>query len=77
MCVQRLERDDADLDAGEDLRQVCFQQVAARLAGPLKIASDACSDLFEGQPEEAQALDHLHTPERFLPKQAVVALTAA
>ena len=75
--TQRLEGGDAGLDTGEGLRQLCFQQDAARLAGTLKIAPDEGSDLLEGQPEGAQALDHLHTPDRFFTKQAVVTLTPA
>ena len=75
--TKRLEGGDLGFDTGEGLRQLCFQQDAARLAGTLKIAPDEGSDLFEGQPEGAQALDHLHTPDRFFTKQTVVALTPA
>ncbi len=46
--TQRLKGGDAGLDTGDGLRQLCFQQDAARLAGTLKIARDECSDLFEG-----------------------------
>jgi len=75
--TKRLQGADLGFDAGEGLRQLCFQQDAARLAGTLKIARDECLDLFEGQPEGAQALDHLHAPQCLFAKQAVVALAAA
>ncbi len=40
-------------------------------------AGEKCSNLFEGQSEGAQALDHLHAPQCFFAKQAVVALAPA
>lgn len=72
--TQLLQGCDASLNTGEGLPQVCFQQ--GRFTWMLKIATNKCSNLFEGQSEGPQALDHLHTPDRFLSKQAVVALTA-
>ncbi|HEX6554115.1 MAG TPA: hypothetical protein VF026_15225 [Ktedonobacteraceae bacterium] len=75
--TQRLQGGDPGLDTGNGLRQLCFQQDGARLAGTFKIARDEGSDLFQGQPEGSQALDRLHTPDRFIAKQAVVALAPA
>src|SRR5262249_55018867 len=43
----------------------------------LTIARDEWLDLFQRQPKGAQALDHLHTPERLAAKQAIVAVTSA
>src|SRR5712692_876965 len=72
-----LQGGDPGLDTGDDLRQCFFQECANRFAGTLKRAHDECLDLFQGESQGAQTLDHLHTPHRFFSKQAVVALAAA
>src|SRR5205823_4932114 len=75
--TQRLQGGDASLDTRDGLRQLCIQQDAPQLAGTLKIAHDERLDLSEGQSQRSQTLDHLHTPDCFFAKEAVVALTAA
>ena len=75
--TQRLQGADVVFDAGKGLRQVLFQECIDRLVGTLKVSCDEGPKLFEGQAQRAQALDHLHTPERVFAKQAVVALATA
>src|SRR6266702_2391777 len=75
--TQRLESHESLFDTGESLRQGRFQQDADRRAWVLTRAGKECLDLFKGQSEGSQALDHLHAPQRFFAKQAIIALAAA
>src|SRR5712691_5469441 len=75
--TERLQGADATFDAGKGLCQLLFQECIDRLVVMLKVGGGEGLKLFEGQSQGAQPLDYLHTPERFFPKQAVVALAAA
>ena len=72
-----LQGTDLGFDSGEGLRQVLLQESLDWLTRRLPRALDERLNLFEGQPQGAQALDHLHTSEGFFPKEAVVALATA
>jgi hypothetical protein len=72
-----LERSDVGFDPGEGLGQLLLQESINRLVGTLKVACGENLKFLHGESQGAQALDHLHTPERFFPKQTVVALAAA
>jgi len=75
--TKRLQGADLGFDAGEGLWQVLLWEAFDQLAGTLTVGFGEGPNCFEGQSQGAQALDHLHTPHRFFPKQAVVALAAA
>src|SRR5260370_31502753 len=72
-----LQNADLGLDPGERLCQVLVEQSFDWLSRRLAHVADERVNLFQGQPQGAQAFDHPHTAEGFFPKEAVVALAAA
>ena len=72
-----LEARDPRFGAGERPIELLPQIWADRLVPLVKVGGTQFLDLFQGQPERAQAPDHLQAPEGGFVEQPVVAVTSA
>src|SRR2546430_8381141 len=75
--TKSLQGDESLFDTDDGLRQILLQESIEWLARRLGANCGEGLDRFESQPQGAQALDYLHTPQRFFPKQAGVVFASA